>query len=335
MKVQASQVAGVLRNSGQFAGLLLYGEDWGLVRERASLAVRAVLGTERDPFRLTILAKEEHGRLRDEAGSLALGGGRRVVHVQEAGDALTPSLERLNSLPADALIVLEAGELTPRSKLRAYAERQQNWGAIPCYMDAAGKVSSEIQAVLSQADLSATPDALAFLSEELAGESTTRRSELEKLVLFAAGGQMVDLDTARACCSRSMDASLASAVSAALSGRPALCDALLEELGREGATGAGLLAVLSNQIQRLLKVRLLMEEGRTLETACRALLPPVYPRQMPSFMQDAERWRPAALEALGRAVRDADIACKRAASPDFVIAGRLLTTIAARSPRRG
>ena len=334
MKISANQVASVLRNSAPYAGILFYGEDWGLVRDRASATVRAALGSDSSPFRLATLTKEEHSRLRDEAGSLALGGGRRVIHVHDAADGLTAALEKLDVRPADTLLVLEGGELQARSKLRAFAERQPSWAAIPCYISNAAKVSAEVQASLSDAGLAATPDALAFLSEELAGGSTARRAELEKLVLYAAGERTVDLDMARLCCSVSLETSLGSAVAAALAGRSAVCDALLDELAREGATGPGLLAVLSMQVQRLLKVRLLIDSGHSAEEACRSLMPPLYPRQAASFLQDVQRWRTSALESLARAIREADIACKRAASPDFAIAARLLGAIAARQPAR-
>ena len=330
MKVTATQISSVLQNSTRFFGILLYGEDWGLTRDRALTAVRAVLGVQPNPFRLTTLMKEEHPRLRDETGSLALGGGRRVIHVHDAVDGLAPVLEKLEARSDDTLLVLESGELPARSKLRAFAERHPAWAAIPSYVGNAAKISAEIQASLHETGLAATPDALAFLAEELAGESLRRRAELEKLILYVAGDKVVDLEMARRCCSLSLEASLGSAVSAALAGRSATCDALLEELGREGATGAGLLAVLSMQVHRLLKVRLLIDGGHTAEEACRSLMPPLYPRQAASFLQDVQRWRTPALEALGRAIRDADIACKRAASPDFAIACRLLGAIAAR-----
>ena len=330
MKVATGQTNSVLRNTAGLVGLLIYGEDWGLVRERALVAVRSVVGTGQDPFRLSTLTREEHGRLRGEASSLALGGGRRVIHVQEGGDGLTAALEKIDCNAADTLIVVEAGELTPRSKLRAFAERQAAWGSVACYISEPKGVASEIEAVLRQAGATVTGDALAFLSTELAGESMTRRSELDKLLLFAGDARHVDLEMAESCCSLSIETSLAAAVGAALAGRPDLCDALLAELAREGATGAGLLAVLSGQVQRMLKVRLMMDSGRSAEEACRTLAPPIYPRQVAGFIRDVQRWRVAALEGVGRAIRDADSACKRAASPDLTIASRLLAAIAAR-----
>jgi hypothetical protein len=51
---------------------------------------------------------------------------------------------------------------------------------------------------------------------------------------------------------------------------------------------------------------------------------------MPGFMAEVDRWSTRQLVQLGHAIRDADIACKRAASPDFAIAARLLSAVAAR-----
>ena len=330
MKLAAHQVQGVLRAPTQYAGLLVYGEDWGAVRSRSLAAVRAVVGGDASPFRHSVLTREEHGRLRDEATSLTLGGGRRVIHVQDATDALTPALEKLALRPEDVLVVVEAGELQARSKLRAFAERQPAWAAIACYLGNAGQLAAEIRAVMAEAGLTLTADALAFLAQELAGESTTRRSALEKLCLFAAGEGTVDADTARLCCSQSIETSLGAVVAAAMAGRADRCDALLAELAREGATGAGLLAVLSNLVQRFFKVRLMIDAGQGVEEACRSLSPPLYPRQAASFMQDVQLWRATALEGLAEAIRQADIACKRAGSPDLTIASRLVAAVASR-----
>ena len=334
MKVSAHQFTGVLDGIARYAGILVYGEDWGLVRDRSLAASKAVLGAATDPFRLSVLTREEHSRLAGEVGSIALGGGRRVIRVHDATDGLAASLDKLGDYRRDALIVLEAGSLTPRSKLRAMAEKHDHWAAVACFPERAGAVATEVSQALRVANLTADADALAFLSAELAGESTRRRAELEKLVLYAADSGRVTLQMAVACCSAELDASVAAAVSAALGGQPALCDALLEELRRDGATGAGLLAVLSNQLHRLLRLRVQMDCGKSAEAAARAMQPPIFPSQMPSLQRELQRWPFDALVSLGRAIREADLACKRAGSADMAIAGRLFSAVASRRGAR-
>ena len=334
MKAAAHQVAGILTDPSRLSGILLHGDDWSLVRNRATAATVAVIGVGKDPFRLSILSKEEHGRLAQDVRSLSLGGGRRVVRVQDATDSLTAALERLADCRSDTLIIAEAAALTPRSKLRTMAEKLSSWASIACYPERAASVAAEITRVLAAAGIRPEPDALSYLSTELAGESGRRRAELEKLTLYAAGDGAVSLADAQACCAAELETSLAAAVDACLSGDVAGGDALLFELARDGASGAGILAVLSNQVHRLVKVRAVLAEGRSPEEATRGLMPPLFGQQLASFHACVERWSLPALLSLGRAIHDADIACKRAGSPDLAIAGHLLQTVAKRRSRR-
>ncbi len=87
MKIQPSQVPAFLRDPGKARVVLLYGDDVGMIRERAEGLVRLIAGSLDDPFRVTELPKEEIRRLPDEAAGLSLMGGRRVVRVREATDA--------------------------------------------------------------------------------------------------------------------------------------------------------------------------------------------------------------------------------------------------------
>ena len=331
MKIPSHRVSAVLHDPAPYAGILFHGDDAGRIRNHVSAATRAVLGAVTDPFRSSVLTREEHTRLRDEVTSLSLSGGRRVIRVQDATDSLAAVLDSLSSHRADALILLEAATLNARSKLRAMAEKHPSWAVIACYPESGAGLAAEIKRVLAVAGLSAEPSALAYLTQELGGDSSQRQGELEKLCLFAAGEEVISLEVAQACCSIGLDATLGMVVVAALRGQVTRCDSLMAALAREGATGPGVLAVLSNEVQRVLKVRILMEDGRSLEDAVRSLHPPVFPSQLPGFVQEVQRWTVAGLEALGRVIRDADIACKRAASPDFAIAGHVLGLTALRA----
>src|SRR5438105_10986481 len=99
MKVAAGQVDGFLRRPDpEIRAVLLYGPDAGLVRERAEIVVRTVCPDLRDPFRVADLAAAglaaDPARLADEAAQISLMGGRRVVRVRDAGDALAPLFSR-------------------------------------------------------------------------------------------------------------------------------------------------------------------------------------------------------------------------------------------------
>ena len=93
MKLPAARVAAFLRRPDpEIRAVLFYGPDAGLVRERADAVARTVCPDLRDPFRVADLTAAalaaDPARLADEAAQISLMGGRRVVRVREAGDAL-------------------------------------------------------------------------------------------------------------------------------------------------------------------------------------------------------------------------------------------------------
>jgi DNA polymerase-3 subunit delta len=106
----------VARPPADLVAALVYGPDQGLVRERATVLAKSVVSDLADPFRVSELAEgtleSDPALLFDEAAALSMTGGRRVVRVKGAGNALADLFKKfLAAPPGDALIVVEAGEL--------------------------------------------------------------------------------------------------------------------------------------------------------------------------------------------------------------------------------
>ena len=70
MKIAATQVAGFLRDPGNCRVVLLYGDDAGMIRDRAEMLVRKIAGSLDDPFLVAELSRDEMASLPDEAASL-------------------------------------------------------------------------------------------------------------------------------------------------------------------------------------------------------------------------------------------------------------------------
>jgi DNA polymerase-3 subunit delta len=97
MKIPANRLAEFLRRPPpEMRGALLYGPDAGLVRERADLLTAAICGNLKDPFRISELSASilaaDTARLADEVAAMSLVGGRRVVRIRDAGEAVTALL---------------------------------------------------------------------------------------------------------------------------------------------------------------------------------------------------------------------------------------------------
>jgi DNA polymerase-3 subunit delta len=176
-----------------WAAVLVFGANNGLVRERADACAKAVVDDLSDAFRVADLGadvlRKDPARLGDEAASISMFGGRRVVRVRDATDGLASLFEGFLSEPVgDALIVVEAGELTKTSSLRKVFEGAKGAGAIECYDDRPEDAARLIRETLSGAGWQAENDALAYLSDALAVDRRLLRTELDKLIAYLGPG---------------------------------------------------------------------------------------------------------------------------------------------------
>ena len=193
MKITAARVERFLRRPDRaVVCTLVYGPDQGLVRERAETLVRHVAGDLDDPFRVVELTAaavaNDPACLADEAATLSFSGGLRVVRVRAANDGLTKVFEDFLAVARDdAQVVVEAGHLGNRSSLRRVFERAGNAAALACYQDDEHVLHGIIAESLAGHGLTASPDALAYLTENLGADRQVSRNELEKLALYKGG----------------------------------------------------------------------------------------------------------------------------------------------------
>ena len=106
--------------------MLVHGPDAGRVHEVAAGIVRAAAGSLDDPFRVANLSDSslaaDPALLADEARSLSLLGGRRIVWVAPAGRGFQGAIEAYLADPGgDALIVAEAAAPVPAPVILTWA----------------------------------------------------------------------------------------------------------------------------------------------------------------------------------------------------------------------
>ena len=333
MKLDARKLPGFLRDPGACRVVLIYGDDAGLIRDRAEALVRAVAGSLDDPFLVAELSRDSAGDLAAEAASLPLTGGRRVVRLREATDGIAPAVKTILDSAAPALVVLEAGSLPPRSKLRALAEAAPDAAAIACYPEDGAALEATIRGVLGELGVGVQPDALAWLAGQLGADRASTRRELEKLALYAGPGGRVDLDAAMECVGDFAGLSLDDAVFAATEGDVAMADRALEVAMGEGAAPVQVLRAALMHLQRLQRARAAMEDGVSAEEAMRVLRPPVFFRRTGAFRRALTLWNGPALDAATAAMSEAERQCKRTGLPDATICRAALLTLARRSHR--
>jgi DNA polymerase-3 subunit delta len=337
VKLAARQIDGYLKTPST-PWVLIYGPDGGLVRERAIRLTTATAGDAADPFRVAELTaamlRDDPARLSDEANAMSLTGGRRVVRLRDAGDTITGIVAALlDGPPPVALVVVEAGDLGPRSSLRLLFEKSAQGAALPCYRDEGGSLAALVDGVLRAGGLTATAEARGFLLDSLGGDRGVSRGELDKLVLYMGApgetsGRQVTLDDALACIGDSAASSLDDVALAIGDGDIAALERAVERGISEGATPVGLLRAVARHFLRLHQGAAVLAESGDGERAVKSLRPPVHFRQADRVGRQLRRWRARGLSQAIDRLLEAEMACKRTGAPAEALTRRVFMDIA-------
>lgn len=326
------------------SAVLIYGPDGGLVRERADLLARRIVEDFKDPFNYIELSdadlKEEPGRLGDEAASLSFAGGERVVRLRTSGEASAKAaaafLEGLDAghIKPNGLVLIEAGELSPRSGLRKAFEKAKKAAALPCYADAPADVRSMALAAAEAEDLRFEEDALDLLAAILGEDHGVSRAELEKLILYKgpkalrSGAATVTLEDVRASLADGFGDAMDDTTGAAADGAPARLSKALRKAESAGASPIGLLRALQRNFARLEAAQRHMEAGDSPASAMKKLRPPVFFAEQRAFEARLYKWRSAKLEKALRMLVDAEIEAKTTGAPQREIVERAALRLA-------
>ncbi len=351
MKISGRSVERFLKGPGpEIEAVLIYGPDGGLVSERAATLTAALGVDPDDPFAYSELSGAEivsdPARLHDDCAALSLGGGRRLVVVKAAADALTPAVESLLAdPPGAALLLLQGGDLPARSRLRKLFEQSDRAAAVPCYQDDAQSLPAVIRQSLSAAGFDIAPDALDHLVAHLGADRQMTRRELEKLTLYvgdAADDQgaprRIGWAEVTACLADGSLQTLDELTLAVGDGDLEAVDRGLRRLTAEGVNAVSLLRALMRHFHRLMTAADALAKAGSAERAVEVLRPPVFWKHKGRVAAQLRRWPAEQLARAEQELLEAAILCKSSGLPANVVAERAALTLARRaaaSQRRG
>jgi DNA polymerase-3 subunit delta len=329
MKVDAARIDAFLKNPGDISVVLIYGPDSGLVSERAISLVKSVIGSMDDPFRYAELT--DPARLLEEATAASLTGGRRVVRLRDAGEGAVKAAEALLKNPADAVVILEAGDLTPKSKLRALAEKSPAAAAIACYAVDAARLPRIIGERLRVHQVSIDAEAAAWVANNIAGEEGAIRQAVELLYLYAGTTGKLTLEDVSAALADGGDTSIQDAIDATLTGNPPAADRAITLAYDEGVSPVAILRILLGELMRLRVAAAQLNPNTSIADAVSSLRPPVFFKRVPIVTRALSLWPVAALTEAIRAALAAEAACKSTHTPDQAYCRQMMLGMASRA----
>lgn len=329
MKLPPQQVNSFLQSPPNTCrGVLFYGPDAGLVKERVDQLAR-IIGNPKDLFATSLLSYEQikldPGRFSEELTALTFTGIRRLVMIDIAVQSIEKDVQSLiEAPPGKGFFIVHAQDLNVRSNLRVLFEKHDHLVAIPCYIDDTSSLKDVIGTMLQQAGLSYDRDAIMLLQTLLYGDRLLVRREVEKLILYMGNEKHVTSNHVCAAIENQGEISLDKLCIAICSHHSAAIPALVKQSLLDGVAPIVLLRSITRYFQRLYSVHQYMEDGLSEAQAISALKPPVFFKQVPEFKKHLGLWNMKRLERSLRSLLKAEQESKRTGMPAEILVGQMM-----------
>jgi len=320
--------------------VLFYGPDEGQVRERASKLSKSICPDSDDPFRIADIApanlKDDPARLGDECAAIAFGGERRVVRISGLGEQQAGPIVKYVADPfGEAMLIVTAGNLTPKSKLRSTFESSKVAVSVACYPLAGNQLKNALRESFENQKVRINTDALDLLSSLLAEDAACMHAEVEKLCLYSqdSDGPITAEDVQASCGDQSAHTTFELAYAVADGAHKqvqGICDRLLIS----GENPVAIVRGLSRHFDRLLQARGAMDQGNNADAAMKSLRPPVFFKDVAIFKRQLNVWSSKTLLMAITRLLDIEKSCKTTGSPAAILLQRGLLEIASLAARQ-
>lgn len=289
MKLNKRDMPGCLATLPKnYRAVLFYGPDEGQVALYRKQLLSILFPTPEDSMAIVPLASEkissEPPLLYEALSSMSLLGAAPVVVVNPATDKVASAVgESLSMLECQNFLILCAGELSPRSPLRALFDKDKKLASFACYRDEGRDLVRFLEQALQAKGIRAERDAISYLSSQLGNDRSVSMQEIEKISLFLGEETYLSLRDAQALVGGNDNFSLDELCLALGNMNYAAVFSLTQKLLAEGINGVTILRAASRHFERLKEAKYKMQEGKGAEETMDALRPPVFFKAKPDF----------------------------------------------------
>lgn len=341
MKISPRDIdARIAKPDPALKGYLIFGPDRGLVHERANALAKSVLDDPDDPFALTQLTEEDlkadPAALADAMAAMSLTGGARLVRVRLTGETgngpvceIVAGLED-GSLRAEAILIVESGDLQTRGKLRKTFEPAKAAATMACYADSTASLAQLAEDMLGHEGLTLSQDARTAWLPRLEGDRAMARMEIEKLILYKGlasqrdGENSVEIADIEAISADAGDAALDAVIGPVMNGVVVAADDAYHRAINGGMSPVAILRALQRRIDQIDNVQ---SAGGSDQAIMRSGAPRFGP-QAAEFRTQLGMWRGRRLDAARQLAFDTERGVKRSGAPAEALVGELVLRLA-------
>ena len=280
--------------SDDIQGILLYGQDSGLINHRTKALVSHYIPNKNDPFLLSTInssqINDDPGLLADELDTFALTNDKRVILLDLSSDLKKEQVDCIIESKSQSILIINAGDLKTSSPSRKAFESDKNFIVIPCYNSSNIDIMALLNNKLIDRDLTMHKDAKDLIVASLGNDYGNTTSEIEKILNHHQSGDEISKSEVESIIVSSSNIIVTDLVDTVFEKKTKSVSRLYHSVLDE-FNPAQILIITSNHVIKLME---LLAEKDDLNIPNKQVIenikPPIFFKRHPSFQKQLNTW---------------------------------------------
>ena len=315
MIIKSYEIKKNTQNFFKYNFYLLYGENVGLKNDIGNIIK---IATKQKDDKIEILLLYENEILNNEENfynfvySGLLFGNKKIITIFEATDKIIKKISNVfDKSPENILVIIFSGILEKKSKLRNFFEKSKETICIPCYLDSEKDLEIIAQSEFRKNNISLSRDAINLLIEKSNSDRNNLRNEIEKIKSYSLNKKNLELNEIKSLINFSGDYKSDILVNECLCGNISQYKKIISELYVNTVSQILLLRILSNKVQRLLKIKGQENKSSNLDNLINVSKPAIFWKEKPLVKKQLSLWSLNELKKMISGINNTELLCKK------------------------
>ena len=294
---------------------LLYGENFGLKKDIRKFIITEIENKD-DKIEILSLYENEIIDNQENFYSLIYSGSlfsnKKIISIYDASDKMHEKINEVyNKYPKDVFIIIFSGVLEKKSKLRTFFEKNEKAFCIPCYLDNERDLETLAQLELKKNNITLSREVINLLIEKSNSDRNNLRNEIEKIKSYSLTKKKIEIDEIKSLINFSGDYKSDNLVNECLCGNISQYKKIISELYASTINQIFLLRILSNKIQRLLKIKEQANKSESIDTLINNSKPTIFWKEKPLVKKQLNLWSLDDLKKMIDDINSTELLCKK------------------------
>ena len=294
---------------------LLYGENIGLKKDIRELIINTKNKKDEKAEFISFYENDITGdekRFYSSVYSGSLFSSKKIITINNATDKIIKYIE--NVLEEDlesTLLIINSDLLQKKSKLRNLFEINKNTVCIPCYPDNERDLQNIVLTEIKKNNISMSRETINFLVDKSNNDRNYLRNEIEKIKSYSHNKTKIDIDELKNLINFSGEHKSEVLINECLCGNIFQYKKILSEFYTNTINQIFLLRILSNKVQRLIKIKENETNIKNLDDLLNNSKPAIFWKEKPLIKKQLSIWNFNQLKKIADGINYTELMCKK------------------------